>query len=146
MLGRELTLRSQTVEGVYQEFWGALIAYNLIRLEMAKAALQARHAPEELSFVRALHTVQYEMTWAAVTPLVQQTPSAARSPAQTVQAASQRKTARAQLRSGRQVQTFPLHRSIPDSRTLTERHYARKPVFSKRLPQTSANWFSFRHP
>jgi hypothetical protein len=22
------TLRSQTVEGVYQEFWGALIAYN----------------------------------------------------------------------------------------------------------------------
>ncbi|MBB5507072.1 hypothetical protein HDG35_003346 [Paraburkholderia sp. JPY681] len=29
MLGMELTLRSQTVEGVYQEFWGALIAYNL---------------------------------------------------------------------------------------------------------------------
>lgn len=67
MLGMELTLRSQTVEGVYQEFWGALIAYNLIRLEMAKAALEAGHAPAELSFIRALHTIQYEMTWAAVT-------------------------------------------------------------------------------
>ncbi|WP_175425684.1 IS4 family transposase [Trinickia violacea] len=67
MLGMELTLRSQTVEGVYQEFWGALIAYNLIRLEMAKAALEAGRTPEELSFIRAFHTIQYEMTWAAVT-------------------------------------------------------------------------------
>ncbi|WP_429332381.1 transposase [Paraburkholderia sp. 35.1] len=67
MLGMELTLRSQTVEGVYQEFWGALIAYNLIRLEMAKAALAPGHAPDELSFIRAFHTIQYEMTWAAVT-------------------------------------------------------------------------------
>ncbi|WP_027798017.1 IS4 family transposase [Paraburkholderia acidipaludis] len=67
MLGMELTLRSQTVEGVYQEFWGALIAYNLIRLEMAKAALEAGRTPEELSFIRAFHTFQYEMTWAAVT-------------------------------------------------------------------------------
>jgi hypothetical protein len=67
MLGMELTLRSQTVEGVYQEFWGALIAYNLIRLEMAKAALDVGHAPEKLSFIRAFHTIQYEMTWAAVT-------------------------------------------------------------------------------
>ncbi|OAI81542.1 transposase, partial [Ralstonia solanacearum] len=31
MLGSELTLRSRTVEGVCQEIWGALIAYNLIR-------------------------------------------------------------------------------------------------------------------
>jgi hypothetical protein len=67
MLGMQLTLRSQTVEGVYQEFWGALIAYNLIRLEMTKAALEAGHAPDQLSFVRAFHTIQYEMTWAAVT-------------------------------------------------------------------------------
>jgi hypothetical protein len=67
MLGMQLTLRSQTVQGVYQEFWGALIAYNLIRLEMTKAALEAGHAPDQLSFVRAFHTIQYEMTWAAVT-------------------------------------------------------------------------------
>lgn len=67
MLGMALTLRSQTVDGVYQELWGALIAYNLIRLEMAKAALEAGQAPDRLSFIRAFHTIQYEMTWAAVT-------------------------------------------------------------------------------
>jgi hypothetical protein len=67
MLGMELTLRSHTVRGVYQELWGALIAYNLIRLEIAKAALAAGHAPNDLSFIRAFHIIQYEMTWAAVT-------------------------------------------------------------------------------
>ncbi len=34
---------------------------------MTKAALAAGRAPNELSFIRAFHTVQYEMTWAAVT-------------------------------------------------------------------------------
>ncbi|AJY28771.1 transposase, IS4 family [Burkholderia thailandensis 34] len=34
---------------------------------MAKAALEAGHAPDELSFIRAFHTIQYEMSWAAVT-------------------------------------------------------------------------------
>jgi hypothetical protein len=67
MLGMELTLRSHTVQGVYQELWGALIAYNLIRLEIAQAALDAGHAPNDLSFIRAFHIIQYEMTWAAVT-------------------------------------------------------------------------------
>ena len=42
MMGMALTLRSRTVEGVYQEIWGALTAYNLIRLEMAKAALEVK--------------------------------------------------------------------------------------------------------
>ncbi|EEA02829.1 hypothetical protein BH160DRAFT_1837 [Burkholderia sp. H160] len=37
MLGSELTLRSRTVEGVYQEISGALIASNLIRREIANA-------------------------------------------------------------------------------------------------------------
>lgn len=67
MLGMALTLRSKTVDGVYQEIWGALIAYNLIRLEMAKAALQARLEPTDLSFVRTFHTIQYELMWAATT-------------------------------------------------------------------------------
>ena len=40
MLGTALTLRSKTTDGVYQEIWGTLIAYNLIRLEIAKAAFQ----------------------------------------------------------------------------------------------------------
>jgi hypothetical protein len=37
MLGAALTLRSKTVDGVYQEIWETLTAYNLIRLEIAKA-------------------------------------------------------------------------------------------------------------
>jgi len=67
MLGMALTLRSRTVEGINQEIWGALIAYNLIRLEIAKTALQAKCAPTDISFVRAFHTIQYEMRWAAAT-------------------------------------------------------------------------------
>lgn len=67
MLGRVLTLRSQTVAGVKQEIWGSLIAYNLLRLEMAKAASTAQCTPTDISFVRAMHTMQYELMWMAVT-------------------------------------------------------------------------------
>ncbi|RJG14854.1 IS4 family transposase [Massilia cavernae] len=67
MMGMALTLRSQTVDGVMQEIWGAIIAYNLIRLEIAKAALDAGCAPTDISFVRAFHTIQYELLWAAAT-------------------------------------------------------------------------------
>lgn len=67
MLGCALTLRSRLPQGVYQEIWGALIAYNLVRLEMAKVALAARLQPTDLSFVRAFHIVQHEMMWASHT-------------------------------------------------------------------------------
>jgi hypothetical protein len=67
MLGMALTLRSRTVDGVYQEIWGTLTAYNLIRLEMAKAALAVKCEPTEISFIRAFHVIQYELHWAAVT-------------------------------------------------------------------------------
>ncbi len=67
MLGCALTLRSRLPQGVYQEIWGTLIAYNLVRLEMAKVALAARLQPTDLSFVRAFHIVQHEMMWAAHT-------------------------------------------------------------------------------
>ncbi|PYE13397.1 hypothetical protein C7410_1461, partial [Paraburkholderia silvatlantica] len=67
MLGMALTLRIQTVEGVYQELWAALIACNLIRVAVAKAALEAGRTFGDLSFIRAFHTIQYEMSWAAVT-------------------------------------------------------------------------------
>ncbi len=65
MLGEALSLRSRLPEGVNQEIWGALIAYNLVRLEIAKAAAQAQVAPTDLSFLRALHIIQYELIWAA---------------------------------------------------------------------------------
>ena len=67
MLGAALTLRSQTVDGVYQEIWGTLTAYNLIRLEIAKAALAVKCEPSEVSFIRAFHLIQFELHWAAVT-------------------------------------------------------------------------------
>jgi hypothetical protein len=50
MLGDALTLRSQHPEGITQEIWGALVAYNLVRLEMAKAAIQAKVEPTDMSF------------------------------------------------------------------------------------------------
>src|SRR5574343_121388 len=64
MLGEALTLRSQQPNGIEQEIWGALIAYNLVRLEMAKAAIEAKVEPTDLSFLRALHILQHEMVWA----------------------------------------------------------------------------------
>lgn len=67
MLGTALTLRSKTVAGVYQEIWGTLTAYNLLRLEIAKAALAAKCEPSEVSFIRAFHLIQFELHWAAVT-------------------------------------------------------------------------------
>lgn len=67
MLGMALTLRSKTVDGVYQEIWGALTAYNLVRLEIAKAALSVKCEPTEISFTRAFHLIQYELHWAAIT-------------------------------------------------------------------------------
>lgn len=67
MLGTALTLRSKTTDGVYQEIWGTLIAYNLVRLEIAKAALAVKCEPTEVSFIRAFHLIQFELHWAAVT-------------------------------------------------------------------------------
>ncbi|QPI47357.1 IS4 family transposase [Massilia antarctica] len=67
MLGSAHTLRSMTVDGTMQEIWGALIAYNLLRIEIAKAALEAKCQPTDISFVLALHTIQYELLIAAAT-------------------------------------------------------------------------------
>lgn len=45
-----LTLRSKTVELVYQELWGLLLAYNLVRREASQAAVAHQRAPQEVSF------------------------------------------------------------------------------------------------
>jgi hypothetical protein len=57
--------RQRLPDGVAQEIWGALIAYNLVRPEMAKAAIDANVAPTDLSFLQALHILQHELVWAA---------------------------------------------------------------------------------
>lgn len=66
MLEAEETIRSRTVEGVAQEIWGILLAYNLIRLEMAAIAAEAGVVPIQISFVQALRFIRDEWEWCAV--------------------------------------------------------------------------------
>lgn len=54
MLRREEAIRSRTPDGVRQELWGIAIAYNLVRLEMERAAVEAGVVPTRISFVNAL--------------------------------------------------------------------------------------------
>ena len=58
-LGME-RLRCKTPEMAIKELWVSLLAYNLIRLLMAQAALLADQIPRQLSFK---HTVQIWMAW-----------------------------------------------------------------------------------
>ena len=58
-LGMEV-LRCLTPEMVEKELWVNLLAYNLIRLLMAQAALESGSQPRELSFK---HTVQLWTQW-----------------------------------------------------------------------------------
>jgi len=59
-LGME-RLSCQTPAMAIKEIWVYLLAYNLIRLMMAQAALLARRLPRQLSFK---HTVQIWIAWA----------------------------------------------------------------------------------
>jgi len=52
-----LTLRSKTPVGIRQEIYGLLVAHNLVRVEMAKAAALLRVPPTRISFHRALLVV-----------------------------------------------------------------------------------------
>lgn len=63
-LGREV-LRCQTPQMIEKELWVHLLAYNLIRLLMAQAALNADVHPRELSFK---HTVQLWTEWTSQRP------------------------------------------------------------------------------
>lgn len=54
MLARQETIRSKTPGGVRQEIWGIAIAYNLVRLEIERAAEEANVAPNRISFVYTL--------------------------------------------------------------------------------------------
>jgi hypothetical protein len=58
-LGME-ELRCKTPEMAVKELWVYLLAYNLIRLLMAQAALLADQIPRQLSFK---HTVQIWLAW-----------------------------------------------------------------------------------
>jgi hypothetical protein len=61
MLDREEAIRSRSPEGVRQELWGIAIAYNLIRLEMERAAKEAGVPPTRISFMAALALIKDEI-------------------------------------------------------------------------------------
>lgn len=60
-----MTLRSLQAQGVRQELWAILLVYNLIRLEMAKIAEEAKVEPSRISFVTALRYIKDEWIWSA---------------------------------------------------------------------------------
>ncbi|MFC3033259.1 hypothetical protein ACFOEE_12080 [Pseudoalteromonas fenneropenaei] len=66
-------LRSLKSDGIYQELWGILTSYNIIRLEMAEMAKQHKVEPLRISFVNALYLIQDEFNWSdsAETPRAQ---------------------------------------------------------------------------
>jgi hypothetical protein len=61
MLDRQEAIRSRTPDGVRQELWGIAIAYNLIRLEMERAAREAKVPPTRISFMAALNLIKDEI-------------------------------------------------------------------------------------
>lgn len=66
MLMHAAPLRSKTVEGVKQEIWGLLIAYNLVRREMEQIADEACVEPTRVSFVAALRFIRSEFEWCSI--------------------------------------------------------------------------------
>jgi hypothetical protein len=67
LLDREETIRSRKPDGVLQEVWGILIAYNLVRLEMESIAKDARIEPTRISFIESLRLMRDEWEWLSVT-------------------------------------------------------------------------------
>lgn len=63
MLADHILLRSQLKSGVYQEIWGILIAYNLVRVEISQIAKEAKVSPLRISFMMALRDIQAEISW-----------------------------------------------------------------------------------
>lgn len=61
MLDRQEAIRSRTPDGVRQELWGIAIAYNLVRLEMERAACEAKVPPTQISFTSALFYIKDEI-------------------------------------------------------------------------------------
>jgi len=53
MLDRSESIRSKSADGVEQEIWGMLLAYNLVRLHMEGVAKLAKLPPLRISFVAA---------------------------------------------------------------------------------------------
>jgi len=69
LLEREESIRSKSPAGVEQELWGIALAYNLVRLEMERAAEVAGVPPTRMSFVRSLRAIKFQLIYlAAISP------------------------------------------------------------------------------
>jgi len=69
MLEREESIRSKTPAGVEQELWGLAMAYNLVRLEMERAAEIAGVPPVRMSFTACLRAMKFQLLlFAAISP------------------------------------------------------------------------------
>ena len=69
LLDRQEAIRSRTPIGVRQEVWGILIAYNLVRLEMERAADEAKVEPTRISFINAVALIRYCWLMSTTRPL-----------------------------------------------------------------------------
>jgi hypothetical protein len=65
MLEREEAIRSRTPTGAMQELWAIGLVYNLIRLEMERAASELNVPPTRLSFAMSRRLTEDEWAWAA---------------------------------------------------------------------------------
>jgi hypothetical protein len=64
LLEREEAIRSRTPAGVRQELWAIALGYNLVRVEMARVALEAGVQPNRISFVNAVAFIRAAwLTW-----------------------------------------------------------------------------------
>ena len=62
LLDRQESIRSRTPQGVEQELWGIALAYNLVRVEMERIAVQAKVLPTRISFTAALALIRDELS------------------------------------------------------------------------------------
>lgn len=69
VLERQEAIRSKTAAGVEQELWGIALAYNLVRLEMERAAEIAEVPPVRMSFVACFRAIKFQLLlFAAISP------------------------------------------------------------------------------
>ena len=61
LLYRQEAIRSRSPQGVSQELWGIALAYNLVRLEMERIAVEADVPPTRISFVNSLALIRDEL-------------------------------------------------------------------------------------
>ncbi len=69
MLNNAITLRSKKAELVYQELWGILLAYNLVRREASHAAASHDQRAKDIRFKMAYEYIAANLiVMAGVTP------------------------------------------------------------------------------